>query len=349
MRISSRVASLLPVFAFVSFAAGSARAQDAAVSSPTPAIPASSAPVASATVEAPPESRTEGYEKAGGEHREVNGHRFITPTFEGFSAFTNSSILFEQGFGLYSANFTQNTHIPTVGKVQPELFQYRQLLGGQIAIANRVSIDIRARGSADVGSNIKNLLALGVIADVEAGAMPKLRVFTLEKVGLTFSVGANIEFEHAVSLSPLSIVSALANSQKPSKGIAQINDYVISPVAMLAEGIGPFGLQIAAFPRLANGDFKQNDVFLDFHVAIDIQRITKHVPVALTFEYEPDIFLSDALKSDKGSLSNQLAGGIYYSGRRDFSVGAIFQYATVKATGQDADQFAVLMTMQYFF
>jgi hypothetical protein len=291
--------------------------------------------------------RGDDYEKAGGEYRQVNGHRFITPSIDAYSALTNSSIMFEQGFGALIANFKTNTHIPGIGTIQPQLFEYHQLLAGQIAIANRVSIDLRAKGTADLGSNIENLLTIGVVGTVEAGGGPKVRLFTVDKIGLTVSVGANISYYHFVELSPFQVVAAIANGKSASKGVQQQDAFFVSPLAMLAEGVGPFGVQFTAYPRFAGGGAKQTDLFLDFHLAFDVGRVTRHAPVAITFEYQPDFLLDPSLPPPLNSLKNTFAVGVYYSGRRDFTVGGLFDF--VADGQQDANDFAGQMTMQYFF
>ncbi len=141
---------------------------------------------------------------------------------------------------------------------------------------------------------------------------------------------------------------ALEAGKGVGKAVQQSDDLVVSPLLMIAEGIGPFGVQLALFPRIQTGGPKEADFDVNLHVAFDVQRLTRYAPIAFTFEFEPQIFLSDAAH-DKGITTNSFAPGVYYSGRRDFSIGAVFDYTSESEGKQSLGDYAGVLTMQYFF
>lgn len=280
--------------------------------------------------------------KVGGEHRRINRHNFITPNYV-YSAMTNGSLAFAQGLGTYSVKS---------GGADANLFYYQQTFVGQIGILNRVSIDLYASGTAAVGGDLKTVLVLGALAGVTAGGMPKVRIFTLDRIGLQVSAGVGVFYQRSVGLSPALMLNELVDStaagREPDlgKGVLQFQELNIAPAVMIAEGWGPIGVQVSGSPTFAVAGDKSavGKIGLDAggHLAFDIHALTRYVPVALTGEYMANVAFADH------TVRHNVVGGLYYSGRRDLEFGGMFGYSTMVATGSREASYFGGMVIHYF-
>lgn len=313
------------------FSAASASAQDPdAPNGVAPAVKPSSTDRAQASAPKDIES--------GGEYRVVGGHQFITPT-NAYSAMMNTSFRFSQGFGV--ATFEQpspTTNQPTPGR----LFLYGQQFQGQLGISNRVSIDLRAQGSAAIGGDLDTILGVGGLALLNVGAMPKVRLFTLENIGFQASLGAGVFYDRNLQIRPSALISKAIGDVAGAEGqlIQQSGQLNVVPALMLAQGSGPIGVQMSAAPKIAvsaTNDNKESGFDFGTHVAFDFHKVTATVPVALAAEY--GMFYT-------GSGTNHfVGGGIYYSGRRDFEFGLASGISPSSAISMYQGQ----MVMQYYF
>jgi hypothetical protein len=286
-------------------------------------------PPAGPRVDAPTPTEEE-KEQMGGEYRRVNGHNFITPSIVD-SAFTNTTVSFAQGFGVYDF---------AAGNASGRLFLYGQRLGGLIGIVNRVGIELAATGVAAVGGDVDTILNLGAIAQLRAGGMPKVRIVTVEPAGLQITLGAGAYYNRSLRMSPGELLNQAASGQKPQI-LQQTEHLEISPALMIAEGIGPFGAQIAVRPdlRAAGDDSVPHRLNTGGQLEFDFDEISP-VPVALAGEY----VLGYAFE-EGSDLDHTLVGGLYYSGRRDFLLGGSFSASPSSAATLLSGQ----MVMQYFF
>jgi hypothetical protein len=264
----------------------------------------------------------------GGEHRVLNDHQFIQPV-NGLSAFTNTSFEFLQGVGVYSFRFPsifQNGAL-----YDARLFLYNQLLFAQIGIENRVSIDLAVQGFAGVGGDLDTIVGVGALALLSAGAMPKVRIVTLDEIGLQISAGAGIRYDRQVAVLPVVLIDkALAELDTEAERdafedsvITHIGTLSLAPAVMAAWGYKPVGVQLSVAPELPIAheapdgyDTPSAALALDGHLAFDVHRLTRRVPVALTFEGSVDLDFGD-----RTTTTTTLGGGVYYSGRRDFELG----------------------------
>jgi hypothetical protein len=288
----------------------------------------------------------------GGEYRQVNGHNFITPI--GIpSAHANTSVFGVAGFGVLK--FSGPSYLTPGSTRDFNIFFYGQGLGGQIGILNRVAIEIGAVGAAAVSGDLDGLLSVGAITNVSAHGFPKVRIFTLDKIGLTLTVGAGFEYSKFLVVQPGKAVDealkAAAASQDVQKALAALegnivksaDDFRIAPAVMLSEGVGPFGLQIAIHPNIAayssDADKKRHSLTSGAHVNFDIGYFTRYFPVAITAEYV------NGYEFTSKDVEHTVHGGLWYSGRRDFSMGAAASYNK----SPDVSIIAGQLGVQYFF
>ena len=290
----------------------------------------------------------------GGEYRRLNGHNFISP-FNVPSAFLNTSITTQQGFGVLQFQGVD----PFTGDARDsQVFAYAQSLGGQIGIVNRVAIEVYATGVAALGSAVEEILSIGALANLTAGGGAKVRIFSSDAAGFQLTVGTFIQYDRTFNVRPgaylATIVDGLPNlPQPPTEGdlqdlladaegqlLSQQEAAEIAPAVMLAEGVGPFAIQIATVPTFPiAGDDTSVSLEVGGQLEFDFAALTAYFPIALAGGYEMDYRFSGS------DITHQVTGGLLYSGRRDLSLGLIAGYAP--------DPTITLITgtlaMQYFF
>lgn len=281
-------------------------------------------------------------EPSGGEYRALGGFHFITP-IEAYSAFANTSFRFAQGFGLITFQLPS----PITGSLTDgKLFLYGQQLIGQIGIVNRVSVDVRAEGAAGVGGNLDSILGIGALASLNVGAMPKVRLFTLDKAALQVSFGTGAFYVRNIRIQPTALIGKATGEVQGAEGqlIRQAGSFNVVPALMAAVALGPVGLQTSVAPSLGvAGDQKSNGLNAGVHLGFDIRRLVSSVPVAVVAEYGLGTTFSQ--NGQPGDTAHSLGGGIYYSGRRDFELGAIARVSPAETLTTLQGQ----MVMQYYF
>lgn len=283
-------------------------------------------------------------EKMGGEHRHLNGHNFITPT-AGHSAMINGALTFAQGGGATQFEGWN----ATTGKQQAStVFHYGQQFLLQVGILNRVGIDVTFGGTAAVGGDVNTLLILGALANVNAGVMPRVRLLTVDSIGLQLSAGVGALYSRSILVSPgQALQRAAATGSIQNLGddlVRQSSSFNVNPAVMAAWGWKPIGLQVSAGPTIGvAGDGKRSGLMTDVHFNFDLRRVTP-VPFAVTFEYRLDYdFTAKA-------MAHTLAPGVWYSGRRDFNLGTIVVInPPVAGDPLNLESVTGQMSMQYFF
>lgn len=275
----------------------------------------------------------------GGEHRVVNGHSFITPSLA-FSAMTNGSFSFRQGGGILTFEGSDLQGKPK----QASLFLYGQQFLAQIGIMNRVAIDITAGGTAAVGGDTDTLVILGALALLNVGAMPRVRVLTLDKIGLQITAGVGVYYDRFLQVSPGNALSDVLETGKIDnigrKLLTQSEALSVVPALMIAEGVGPFGAQVSIAPRIGvAGDGKSTSLDTAVHLNFDLRRVSP-VPFAITAEYQA------LYEFGGGGLTHTVVPGVFYSGRRDFNIGMV---ALINPPKGGQAQIQAQLGIQYFF
>ena len=285
---------------------------------------------------------------AGGEYRRVNGHTFISP-LNIPSALLNTSFTSAQGFGVLQFD---GISVISGDPKRSNIFAYYQVLGAQIGIVNRVAIDVAASGVAAVGGDLEDILVIGALANVNAQGGVKVRIFTLDDVGLQLTGAAYVGYDRNFQVSPGNFIGeVLANANEVINGQRDFADFEdrlliesealeISPAVLVAEGVGPFGVQVGVRPNIGVvGENSTTDIDAGAEIEFDFAGLTAYFPIALMAEY--------MLTHDFGAATqlHNVGGGLFYSGRRDLSLGAsgIFSFAE----GQRF--FAGALGIQYFF
>lgn len=269
-----------------------------------------------------------------GDGRVVGGHALVTPNSV-VSASVNSSFRFAQGFGLATFDFASVLDgQQTTGK----LFLYGQQIVAQFGISNRFSLDLKTEGSAAVGGDLESIVGIGALANVTAGALPKVRLFTLDDVGLQATAGVGLFYSKSITLKPSAFIGKATGELQGSEGnlVQQSNSVDVTPTLALAEGIGPLGLQASFTTRIpASGREGGLGIDAGLHATLAFSKLSSSVPLAITGE---------AVLSHDASTSGYFAGGFYYSGRKEFDLGVVFG---AKTGGVDLKQGQ--MVMQYYF
>ena len=122
--------------------------------------------------------------------------------------------------------------------------------------------------------------------------------------------------------------------------LAQQEAAEIAPALMLAEGVGPFAIQIAGVPTFPiAGEDTSVSLEVGGQLEFDFAALTAYFPIALAGGYAMDYRFTGS------DITHQVTGGLLYSGRRDLSLGLIAGYAP--------DPTLTLITgtlaLQYFF
>jgi hypothetical protein len=275
---------------------------------------------------------------AGGEHREVGGHNLIKPAYTP-SAVTNTSFAFSQGIGMLSF---EGMDLLTGAPTDARIFAYSQSFSTSLAIGNRVALDAGVQGLAAVGGDLNTILVEGAFANLNAGGMLKARLFTLEGAGLQVAAGLGGYYQRSLNLSPAAIIGqALQDLGSVEQNIVQQSSaFVAVPAVMVAEGLGPFGVQLgASLPLPVSGDEMSTSLQLAAHAAFDFGDLTSYLPLAVTGEYALTLDFGDA------DPTHTLVGGLYYSGRRDYELGLNVEANFFPGISVLAGQ----MVMQYYF
>ncbi len=287
----------------------------------------------------------------GGEHRRLNGHNFLSPITLP-SAFLNGSVGTQLGFGMLSF---EGPDVLEGGTKTSRVFAYEQSLGGQIGILNRVAVEVYASGTAAVGGGLEEVLVLGALADVTAGGGVKTRVVSLEDVGFQLSLGTFVQYRRDLFIRPGDFLAAAADrlpsattdeevkqvlGEAASKLLAEQEVLEIAPAVMVAEGAGIFGAHFSFSPRLPVAGSADRSVGLrtGAQAELDFVGLSSYAPIAICAEYVADY----AITPDR--LTHQLSSGLFYSGRRDLSLGAVFAYAPGDITGMSGT-----LSLEYFF
>ena len=272
--------------------------------------------------------------KMGGEHRRLNGHNFIQPLAMP-SAFLNTSVSFFQGFGMLEVSAVD---LVTQEPFTSKIFAYAQSLGGQIGIVNRVALELEATGLAATGGAIEDILAIGALADLEATAGAKVRIVSAAGAGFQLTAGGYLGYRRTFRVSPGDYIRAtldqiLANptgftpddltSDSLQEALFQMREeMILAPALMIAEGVGPFAIQLGAQPKIGvAGDDPDNTLEAGGQLELDFASLTAYFPIALAAAYELEYLFGS------GEVGHQINGGIFFSGRRDLTFGAAVGYA----------------------
>ncbi|MBI4705277.1 MAG: hypothetical protein HY744_29570 [Deltaproteobacteria bacterium] len=324
------------------------------------------------------EAKEEGEEKEkpfvqGGQHRRVNQHNFIPPD-QINSPFLNSNIGLAQGFGVYQFQAPDYTLDAIIKAIQNQdanwekklsisahhFLMYGQALSGQIGILNRVSLDLSVMGRAAVGGETDTAIVMGGLGMADAGGMAKVRIVTVDKIGLQVTAGVGAGYHHILRVLPMPLVlEAICNYAGKNcglEGFVSISEMAtVTPALMATLGWKPLGLQFSVEPVFgvagadAEGNFEPTQTLATgVQLEVDFAELSEWAPVAIAGGYRIDYELSakDASYADTHGLS----GGIFYSGRRDFLLGLRANVSLITPSQEAAPMMVTgLMQMQYYF
>lgn len=339
-----------------------------AAAQPPPPPPAVAAPGplvagdAEATADEPPEEEEL---LDAGEHRRVGDHTFLTPTHLP-TAFANTSLASIQGIGMYRFDAPRlgvgvdaqgNPGIVEGEEIAHTLLLYRQAFLGQIGILNRVSLDLKLAGKAAVGGDLDTVFRLGALAEVNAGGGPKVRIVTFDDIGLQLSAGLGLFYSRGLQLAPAEIVRNVSNvTGAMDQILMQTESADLQPALIIAEGLGPIGLQFAFAPSFAVagsaaiGDYvPAHELRAGLHATLDIGELSEDAPIGLSAEYAIGYWLS-SLESRGGELDHHVVGGLHYTGRRDLELGgALYVDILRPPVGPKPIEFGGQLVLHYFF
>ena len=293
-------------------------------------------PVAAPPPYAPRAAPTE--ESTSGEYRVLGGHRFVTPNnIE--SAIANTSVAFAQGGGVlnYAGVSAFNG-----SKRDVQVFLYTQSVLATIGLANRIAFDLRASGAAAVGGDLDTILTVGAIANLNAGGMAKIRIVTLDDVGLQLAAGVGGYYSRSLNLQPIILLGKALGDAKSLETdvIQQTSSFELVPAVMVAEGVGAFGAQLSVAPRIRTATGQSTSVDAGAHLTLDVGKLTPVVPIALSGEYQL------SLPTGAGEKDHHIGASVFYSGRQAFNVGVLGGFHLY---GSGTQIITGGMAMQYFF
>ncbi len=307
---------------------------------PPPSYPPSYPPNAPGPVPAPyaPKSAEATDESKSGEHRVLGGHRFVTPSYIE-SAFANTSVAFAQGGGVL--NYSGVSAFSGAQR-DVQVFLYTQSVLGTIGIANRLAFDLRATGAAAVGGDLDTILTVGAIANLNAGGMAKIRLLTLEDVGLQVTGGVGGYYTRSLNLQPIVLLGKALGDAKALETdvIQQTSSFELVPAVMVAEGVGAFGAQLSVAPRIRTATGQSTSIDAGGQLTLDVGKLTSYVPIAVSGEYQI------SLPSGAAEKDHHLGASVYYSGRQAFNVGVLGGFHLY---GGGMKIITGGLAMQYFF
>lgn len=273
-----------------------------------PDVPAAKAP--EADVKPEPGAIVEG-----GEGREIGGHWYVTP-FAGQTAIVATSFAFRQGIAATGAD---------VGNVRIQFYGYEQGLRLQVGIVNRVALEAEVSGSANVAGTPDTLLAIAGLGSLRAGGGAKVRLFTWDPAGLQAAIGAGAYYTRNVVISPRQWIEQSIDQGQvlpADSAILQASGLLVTPYFALTAGRGPVGVQASVTPAVALVEGETTvGLELAAQLEIDLGRVSP-VPLALVGGYSRQA----ATQEDQGP-AQQVSAGLWYSGRRAFSIGLLGFYA----------------------
>jgi hypothetical protein len=159
----------------------------------------------------------------GGENRQLNGHNLIHPA-HGYSAVTNTAFGFAQGLGL---DMYQGVDVLSGAPQVAHLITYGQTLFGQVSFFNRVALDLSLGGLAAVGGDLQAMLTRGAFAGIDVQGLPKVRLFTLDDIGLQVSGGVGVHYSRYLSLTPGVVVQRALQDPASLADIQAIQDALL--------------------------------------------------------------------------------------------------------------------------
>jgi hypothetical protein len=277
-------------------------------------------------------------ESASGEYRVLGGHRFVTPgNIE--SAFLNTSVASAQGVGILSY---RGASVLDGTTRDAQVFLYTQTVLATVGIANRLAIDLRAAGVAAVGGDLDTILTVGALANLNAGGMAKLRLFTLEDVGFQATAGVGGYYARTLNLQPAILIGKALGDARSLEAdvIQQTSSFELVPALMLAQGVGAFGAQLALSPKIRTATGQTNAVDVGGQVTLDVGKVTSYLPIALSGEYQL------SMPIDGAGNDHHFGASVLYSGRQAFNVGLLGGFHLFAS---DMKIITGGIAMQYFF
>lgn len=201
----------------------------------------------------------------------------------------------------------------------------------------------------------REALILGALADVTAGGGVKTRVVSLEDAGFQLSLGTFVQYRRDLFIRPGNFLASAADRLPAAATEEEVREIVadaardllsqqevfeIAPAVMLAEGSDVFGAHLAFSPRLPVAGSADRSVGLrtGAQMELDFVALSRLSPIAICAEY----FFDYEVASER--LTHQMSSGLFYSGRRDLSLGAVFSYAPGDISGLFGE-----LSLEYFF
>jgi hypothetical protein len=296
----------------------------------------------------------------------LDGHRFI-PTSTVPDPFITSYLRSNTGFGLLlDANIPVLTAADTVAVLQGDIafavlgFEYQQ------AIVDFLSLRIGFGGAVRTGTNGETLIAEGLNASYSFGVGVTGRVFHTED--LLLSVAADYQSNKIIAVDPFGFAQRVAEEcgDLPEEDVAQCildteEDLLVSGRASELTGgaraawspIDWFGLR----GRVELGAGDVSDAESDFGTFIlnlglladfDLLDVTP-VPLGFMLGFDGQIF--GGRGSDLAESATRYTAGLFYTGRKEFSVGVegIFGRVDLTQSDENVDSITVNLRLRYFF
>ncbi len=294
----------------------------------------------------------------------LDGHRFI-PTSTVPDPFITSYLRSNTGFGfLLDANIPVITEADTIAVLQGDIafavlgFEYQQ------AIVDFLALRIGFGGAIRTGTDGQTLLAEGLNARYAFGFGITGRVFRTEDFLL--SVVADYESSKLIAMDPFGFTQRIVDECRDAPDVGQC--IIDSEQTLLTSGrvsaltggaraawspIEWFGLR----GRVELGAGDVSDVESDLSTTIlnlglaadfDLLEVTP-VPLGFVLGFDGQIF--GGRGSDLAESARRFNAGIFYTGRKEFSVGVegIFGKVALSKSDESVDSITINLRLRYFF
>jgi len=294
----------------------------------------------------------------------LDGHRFI-PTSTVPDPFITSYLRSNTGFGfLLDANIPVITEADTIAVLQGDIafavlgFEYQQ------AIVDFLALRIGFGGAIRTGTNGETLIAEGLNASYAFGFGITGRVFRTEDFLL--SVVADYESSKLIAMDPFGFAQRVVDECRDAPDVGQcILDseetlLVSGRVSALTGGaraawspIEWFGLRGRV--ELGAGDVSNvesdlSTTILNLGLAADFDLLeVTPVPLGFVLGFDGQIF--GGRGSDLAESARRFNAGLFYTGRKEFSVGVegIFGKVALSQSDESVDSITINLRLRYFF
>ena len=294
----------------------------------------------------------------------LEGHRFI-PTSTVPDPFITTYLRSNTGFGLLlDASFPVITEADTVGVVEGDIafallsFEYQQ------AIVDFLALRIGFGGAVRTGTNGGTLLAEGLDARYAFGIGVTGRLFRTERFLL--SAVADFSSNKLIAMDPFGFARRVADECEEAPDVAECildtEESLVQSGRSTAFAVGGraawspiawFGLRGRAELGAGDafdpeGDLGTTIVNLGMVADIDLIELTP-VPLGFLLGFDAELFGSRG--GDIAQSSTQYDLGLFYTGRKEFSVGveAIFGSVALTQSDESVDSLTINLRIRYFF